>query len=663
MNFYKIKLIVTLFLFSFQSFAKYNEDYTIENLKTPIVNPSLKNQSVYDLPADIYNISATDIENSGLTSIPELLRLAPGIHVARMSSNHYTITSRGFSSEFSGKLTAMIDGRKIYTPVFPSVYWDSHDLILSDIKNIEVVRGTGTEISKKNSLNRNLWSNNSLNGVINIVTKRSKETQGWYFNILEGDQESIKSTRYGGIINKNLSYKVYGKQRIYEPGLRVDGKKAEDTWDDKRMGFRIDWENVKKRLVVQGDINNSDFQNKSTYPSLTTNQNKSLITNDASKGHNMMIKYLRKKENGDELTIRGYYDYYGRYYDLFKSELKILDTDIQYATPTKKYGDMLFGLSYRIEGINIDYQTPQYDYKHRKITSNIVNSFIQNKLSIIPSKLSLTTALKAQYNKDVKRNEFSYFTLDPSIRANLKLNHQQSLWAGISKSSRTPTPTELYGETLKKVFPTGHKITLNGDINFQPEEVISYEMGYRNNYIKDLFFESSIFANHYKNLRSYEVGSQTLSETRIVTDNLLYGESYGLEMSSKINLTDKLNIAANYSFLKLYLHKKPHSTFTTGEDEEHASPQNQFSIRSHYQISSNFKWNNLLFYVSKLKKHNIDSYVRFDSNISYNINKNTKLTVAGQNIFGKKRKEFIPFLYQEGTYSGQQFYGKINVKF
>ena len=663
MNFYKTYLIITLFLFSFQSFAKYNKNTTIKDLTKPITNPSLKNQSVYDLPADIYNISDTDIENSGLTSIPELLRLAPGIHVAKMNSNHYTITSRGFSSEFSGKLTAMIDGRKIYTPLFPSVYWDSQDLILSDIKNIEVTRGTGTEISKKDSINRNLWSNNSLNGVVNIITKRSRETQGWYFNALEGNQESIQSVRYGGILNDNLSYKIYGKQRIYGSGLRINGEKAGDGWNDKKIGFRIDWEDVKKRLIIQGDLNNGDFQNKSTYPSLITNQNESSITDDATKGHNIMVKYLKKRDNGDELTIRSYYDYYGRYYDLFQSELKILDTDIQYATPTKKYGDLLFGISYRIEDINVDYQTPQYDYKYKKITSNIFNSFIQNKLDIIPEKLSLTTALKTQYSKDLKRNEFSYFTLDPSIRANLKLNNEQSLWGGISKSSRTPTPTELYGTTLKKVFPTGHKVTLNGDINFQPEEVISYEIGYRNNHFKNLFFESSIFTNHYKNLRSYETKSQTLSETRLIADNLLYGESYGLEISSKMSLTDKLNISANYSLLRLYLHKKPNSNFAIGENEERASPQNQFSIRSYYQISSNFKWNNLLFYVSKLKKHNIDSYVRFDSNISYDINKNIKLTIAGQNIFGKRRKEFIPFLYQEETYSDQQFYGKINVQF
>tara|TARA_Y100000389_G_C17468970_1_gene528463 strand:- start:4183 stop:6171 length:1989 start_codon:yes stop_codon:yes gene_type:complete len=662
MNFNKTYLIIII-SFSFHSFAEYNNYTTKSGLKQPITNLYLKNKSVYDLPANIYNISNTDIENSGLTSIPELLRLSPGIHVAKMNSNHYTITSRGFSSEFSGKLTAMIDGRKIYTPVFPSVYWDSHDLILSDIKNIEVIRGTATEISKKNSLNRNLWSNNSLNGVINIITKRSKETQGWHLNILKGNQEDIKSVRYGGIINKNLSYKIYGKQRIYNSGLRINGKKASDNWNDKKIGFRIDWESLQERLIIQGDLNNGDFQNKSTFPSLVTNQNESKITNDASKGRNIMVKYFTKKKNGDELTIRGYYDYYGRYYDLFKSELKILDTDIQYAKPTKKYGELLIGLSYRLEDANIDYQIPQYNYRYKKITSNIINSFFQNQLDIIPNKLSLTTAIKTQYNKDIKRNEFAYFTLDPSIRTNLKLNYQQSLWAGISKSSRTPTPTELYGTTLKIVFPTGHQITLNGDINFQPEEVISYEMGYRNNYIQQLFFESSIFANYYNNLRSYETGSQTLTETRIITDNLLYGESYGLEMSAKINFTDKLNISTNYSFLKLYLHKKPHSTFTAGEDEEYSSPQNQFSIRSYYQILPNLKWNSLLFYVSKLKKHNIDSYIRFDSNIIYNINKNIKLTIAGQNIFGKKRKEFIPFLYQEGTYSDQQFYAKINIKF
>ena len=136
------------------------------------------------------------------------------------------------------------------------------------------------------------------------------------------------------------------------------------------------------------------------------------------------------------------------------------------------------------------------------------------------------------------------------------------------------------------------------------------------------------------------------------------------KISSKISLADNLDISINYTFLKLDLHLKDGSTDTKAESDKKAPPQNQFSVRSYYNFFDNFSWNNLLFYVDELKKYDIDSYFRFDSNVSWKVNQRTELTIAGQNLFSSKRQEFIPFMYQEVNFmEPNKIYAKLNIVF
>ena len=104
-----------------------------------------------------------------MNNIPDALRLVPGVQVGRVDAETWAISARGFSDVFANKLLVLQDGRSIYTPLFSGVFWDEKDTLLEDLDRIEVIRGPGAT----------LWGANAVNGVINIITKPSDETQGW----------------------------------------------------------------------------------------------------------------------------------------------------------------------------------------------------------------------------------------------------------------------------------------------------------------------------------------------------------------------------------------------------------------------------------------------------------------------------------------------------
>src|SRR4051812_7664021 len=191
---------------------------------------SKQKQKVGQAAAAVSVITQEDIRRSGMTTIPDLLRLSPGLDVARVDANKWAISSRGFNDVFANKLLVLMDGRTLYTPAFSGVYWDTVDYVLPDLEQIEVVRGPGAT----------LWGANAVNGVINIITKSARDTQGLLVQGLGSNEEQIGTVRYGGKIDGQTYYRVYGKWHDVDDAVSADGDRAHDGWDALRTGFRID---------------------------------------------------------------------------------------------------------------------------------------------------------------------------------------------------------------------------------------------------------------------------------------------------------------------------------------------------------------------------------------------------------------------------------------
>jgi iron complex outermembrane receptor protein len=211
-----------------------------------IVTASRKSQSLLKTAAAVHIITQEDIRRSGATSLPEVLRGVPGLQIAQIDANNWAISIRGMNDRFANNLLVMIDGRSIYNSLFGGVYWNMHETLLEDIERIEVVRGPGGT----------LWGANAVNGVINIITKNTKDTQGTQFSFIGGSQEKNISARHGGMINDQVSYRFFTKGKHVESFNNTPVYPAHDQWRDLASGFRVDGDmDASSKWMLQGGYN------------------------------------------------------------------------------------------------------------------------------------------------------------------------------------------------------------------------------------------------------------------------------------------------------------------------------------------------------------------------------------------------------------------------
>ena len=288
--------------------------------------------------AAVYVITQEDIRRSGVTTIPESLRLAPGVQVARVDSSHWAVSIRGFSSTLSRSMLVLIDGRSVYSPLFAGTFWDVQDVMLEDIDRIEVIRGPGGTI----------WGANAVNGVVNIITKKTKDTQGSIAVAGGGTQEQgFGAYRYGGKIGENFNYRVYGKyfDRSHEFHSTTPNF---DGWNRARVGFRTDWDITSRdNLTVQGDVY-AGRAGQSTDISSFSPPFLSTVRQDADlNGGNVLGRWRHAFTETSDMSLQLYYDRSDRTQPDFREFRDTIDVDFQHHFRLSSRHDFIWGLGYR----------------------------------------------------------------------------------------------------------------------------------------------------------------------------------------------------------------------------------------------------------------------------------------------------------------------------
>ncbi|MBZ0257042.1 TonB-dependent receptor plug domain-containing protein, partial [bacterium] len=309
-------------------------------LQVEITSVSKKKEPVSSAPAAVFVITNEDIRRSGVTSIPEALRLAPGMIVARIDSNKWAVTARGFNDRLSNKLLVLIDGRSVYTPLFSGVYWEFQDVVLEDVDRIEVIRGPGAT----------LWGANAVNGVINIITKNAKDTQGGFVSLGGGTQErGFGTVRYGGKIDEDIYYRTYLKYFDRDSYLDEHGDESADGWDMLRGGFRVDWQmDEDNSLTMQGDGYGGTLGNIYTFPKPNSPYWLFEDVKDNAQGVNFLSRWTKELSNESELSLQFYYDYTERDHYTFHERRDILDWDFQHRFKIGDRNEVVWGLGYRL---------------------------------------------------------------------------------------------------------------------------------------------------------------------------------------------------------------------------------------------------------------------------------------------------------------------------
>src|SRR5467141_3868778 len=543
-------------------------------------------QKVADAAAAIFVITQEDIRRSGAASIPEALRLVPGLEVARIDQNKWAIGSRGFNGRFDNKLLVLIDGRSVYTPLFSGVYWNVQDVMLEDVDRIEVIRGPGAT----------LWGANAVDGVINVITKKAKSTQSAVVTAGAGtDERAAGGVRYGGKLGDNTYYRAYTKYFDWGPSAYPSGMTAHDGWDALRGGFRADWTPAgANSLTLQGDVYRTRFDETLTVASLSAPYSNTFPNNGKYSGGNILGRWNHTSE-GSSMSLKMYYDNTTiSDHSLFGDHQNIFDLDFQHGFPVGDSQQFVWGLGYRsIRDKNDSSFT--VSLQPNQVTLNQFSTFLQDEISLVDNRLQITLGSKFE------RNEFTGFEIEPNARLLWNLTPNQSIWTAVSRAVRTPALTEEGLRLNSAVIPPGTPsnptpfpavIAVFGshrfNSQFNSEDLLAYELGYRVQATSNLPLDIATFYNNYSNLRTAEPGTPFVEGSPAPTDivipfvagNKMSGGTYGVELFADWKVVPKWRLVGSYSYLQMNIHKNANSLDATPDNPNGSSPRHQWYLRS-----------------------------------------------------------------------------------
>lgn len=587
-----------------------------ELMNVEVTSVSKKGQPLSQAAAAIFVITQEDIRRSGVTSIPEALRMAPGINVAKVDGNKWAITARGFNDRYSSKLLVLMDGRTLYTPFFAGVYWELQDYALEDIERIEVIRGPGGA----------LWGANAVNGVINIITKKAKDTQGALASTVVGTEEAIGTLRYGGTVGDNFHYRVYGKTFNRDTSYAPGG--AHDDWRSGRGGLRADWDlGSHDALTVHGNYSDGRAGDRVTLPRLSAPFGTQSRDEDAGlASQSVLANWTHRFGSQSETQLRLYYDQYRRDSVTIGERVNTYDVDFQHHIGLPFGHDVVWGLGYRLmsdryrPSTAITLAVPSRDI-------SLYSAFLQDEISLIPDTLSLTLGSKFLHN------DFTGFEIQPSARLLWKVTPQHSIWTAISRAVRTPDRFREDATLTVTGTPFGAVRILNNSLD--SEHVLAYELGYRGQLHPRLTLDLASFYNQYDRLVFTE--TVTALTTRYV--NNASGHTAGLELAAEWRPFDWWALRPVFTYQQTVIAGPPITSIpTTGR--EGSSPDHQASLQSRITWGQQWEFDAWYRYVERLTASGVPGYHTLDLRVGWHLSKQLTLDLVGQNLLDKAHPEF-----------------------
>lgn len=598
-----------------------------------IETASKKSQKITDIPAAAFVMTADDIKRTGATNIIDVLRLVPGVSVARIDANKWAITSRGFNGRFSNKLLVMIDGRTVYSPIFSGVFWDMQDIIIEDIEKVEIVRGPGST----------LWGANAVNGVINIITKKSSKTLGTRIDTGAGNEEKVyASASYGGRINEGTTYRLSGKFSDKDGGSS-NSHNIDDSWDSSRGGLRLDMEKngIKAFLITEAsslNLSESQISGGSSYLSLAStigdsqNQMPGGQKSDSSVyGQYALAKIKKNLGLNSDISLQAYFDRTVRNNIFTKLEQKTTDVDLQYRLPTMVKNDIITGCGARFTNDSYHTGTTSYGLYPQEDSYTLLNFFLQDEIEVIDDLLKITAGTK------IEKNDFSGYEFQPSAKAMLNIDRATSVWTSVSRAVRTPSRGEETGSVrLPSPAPGYPDISLKSNPNAMSEKLMAWELGLRHALSQSQFIDASVFFNDYYDLRTLEMSG--LFE--FMMQNKMKGHTKGAEIFYEIDVLPTWRLTAGYSYLIMDLKKIGSDPFKMASVTEDADPRHKIELRSSSDITDNIRLDLWLRFVDEIRSYAIPEYTALDATIGWKITPTMEISLTGRDLLDESHPEY-----------------------
>jgi iron complex outermembrane recepter protein len=655
-------------LFALAAIAAWGQsglgDSSLEQLlNVEVTSVSKKEQKLARTAAAVFVISHEDIRRSGAQNLPDVLRMAPGVDVSQIDANAWAITIRGFNSRFSNKVLVLVDGRSVYNTAFSGVYWDQLDMPLEDIERIEVIRGPGATV----------WGANAVNGVINIITRSSKATEGGLASASVSSRlDSQDLLQYGGTLSAGPglsgTYRAFTKYSRTADSEQPDGVSGFDGWSRIHGGFRTDWDlSPSDSLTVQGDLfSNSGSQSRRQwfYPAPS---DPPFAQNWAAAGGNMLTRWNHTSPDGSDLSLQAYYDTYRRE-DLGVPESeKTFDLDFQRHVVTGSHHDIVFGAGYReaTTAVPTGYQISLTPVKR---TDSLYNAFIQDEIRAA-DRLWLTLGTK------VEHNAYTGFEYEPSARLAWAPTGRQTFWAAASRAIRQPSREEAGVNAEVLAYPLGPYTMLEsrviGNPHFRSEELRDFEIGYRSQWTKNVSLDVTGFLSFYRHLGTFEPQTPTFLAgpegvvvmVPIISDNKGSSTNYGTEVAVNWKVNSRWRVEPGYAYLRIDARLDPTSGDTTFLALAGNTPPNTFQVRSFLNLSSRLQWDQTVYWMQRMPNGTIPSYARLDTRLAWKLSGSTEISLVGQNLLRPGIVQFGDTFNLVGTPAPRSVIGKITWSF
>lgn len=631
-----------------------------ELLNLEVTSVSRQQEKLSEVASAIQVITQEDIKRSGATSLPEALRLAGNIQMGQKNSHDWAISARGFNTDLSNKLLVLVDGRSVYTPLFSGVFWDRQDYLLEDIERIEVISGPGGT----------LWGANAVNGVINIITKKSSDTQGLFAEVGRGTQlRYFTGLRYGGMIGPNVSYRVYGKYFERDDAVFPNGDDAADSWKMGQTGFRMEASpSEKNMLTLQGDYYDGE-ENISTGSKTDVN------------GGNILGRWSHTFSDDSDIKLQLYYDKTAliqpvpesRNNDntivlapggILKDDIDTYDFDFQHSFRLGGRNRIVWGLGYRHTHDEVE-NAPGLAFDPTVLDRNLFSVFAQDKI-MLAKDLFFTLGTK------VEHNDYTGLEFEPRVQIQANIKSEQTLWASVSRAVRMPSRFDRHLRLPTPGFSPIVENLLIGGVDFESETVIAYELGYRVQVGSKVTSAVSTFYNVYDDVRSTSLSPPDpvfgLPFPFFYANNL-EGETYGLELSITYQPLDWWRLYGTYNLLKADIRVKPNAEDFNNALNETADPENRFSLRSSMNLLRNMELDAGLRWIDSFQYNNgstpgkVESYTELEVRLALHLTPKFEISVVGQNLLHDQHLEYVISGANPRAEIERSVYGKIACRF
>ncbi len=608
-----------------------------ELARIKITTVSKKPESIAQATAAVSVITRDDIRRSGASSVPEALRLVPGLQVARVDSRDWAISARGFNDLYSNKLLVMVDGRTIYSPAFAGVFWDVQEILIDNVDRIEVIRGPGAT----------LWGANAVNGVINIITRPASESIGGRVGVLLGTGPHLRGVvRYGARLGAGGAVRAYATASRRAISELSDGSESHDAWRIGQGGFRADWTGGERdHFRLQGDVYVARGEQRLRTPTAETPFSELRADDLDANGLNLYGEWRHVIGEESEFAVQSYFDRSVRHQPGFYGDLavSVADVALQHRFTLGDRHELLWGLGARhttddIEGaFAISFDPPSR-------STVLATAFVQDEIVLVPGNVAFTLGSKFEHN------EFTGVEIQPNIRALWTPTVSSTLWGAVSRAVRTPSRLEDDLRENAQVVP-GPPVVLAqivGNDDFEAERVMAWELGYRVVPHARVSLDVALFYNRYARLRTVTRQPLDASATPAVLPFLLgneaEGRTAGVEVAASVRAAPWWRLRAHYTRLDMELELAPDAPPSTFVDASPGlNPEHRVGLISSFSLPGGIELDVVARYASALTglASAVPDYLTADARLAVQAGP-LGISLVGQDLLSPRHAEFPP---------------------